>query len=378
MSFINPGLLYWLPAALVVPLLLVGLNFWRARRLLSGYGDWKLIAKSSRPVPCWRYALKALSASLCASALIVALARPFVDDGTTTISQGTVDVVAVIDVSRSMAAMDYEGKVPLSVVPKDLITPEERYYNYDQKPKQEVQVAGTRLEMVRHVILNHMLAQLDGNQLGIVSYAGEAYPQSFLTRDTSSLHWVIDRGLTVSSAPGEGSNMTKALELALALFEVDSPADHERVLILFSDGGSEDKAANLAELADEFKQRRIKVIVVGLGNTMPAMIPVNKLAKDDEVAEALMLHGKKWYEVDGQVEKTGMNKDLLQALAKRADGSFVHLHEATDLDMRSYVGQQSLMQVPGTRELFPYALTTALVSLLIMVVTGREWRRKAL
>lgn len=355
MYYLNPVLLYWAPVAALVACLLVFINYRRKRALHKAYGEWRLLSQVSKPLSTSRYILRAVLAAASAALLLVALARPVMPDGTRTIAQGTVDVITIVDVSRSMAAMDYEGKVPPTAVAKQLI----------EVKKALDEPAGTRLEMVRHVMLDKMLKELDGNQMGIVSYAGEAFPQAFLTRDGNALRWVIDRGVTVSSAPGEGSNIAKAMELALAMFDADSKPTNERIIVLLSDGGNDSEPKDLLEQISEAKSRGIKVIVVALGNIMPSKIPVTKLAHDDDAAKALMENGKTWYEINGQIEKTGMNAQLLQAIANAAGGQFIHMQSVNDLNMLDHVGNKSKVSVKGTTELFPYALSLSLLLLAL-------------
>lgn len=381
MYFLNSQLLYFMPVAAILAGLLVWLNWRRKQALHRAFGEWDLLSQTSAPLPASRYIARAALAALTAVLLILALARPIVPNGDKTIAEGTVSVLAVVDVSRSMAALDYEGKVPPSAVAKKLIEPEHLFTNQGrpipQKPKPaNDQDAGTRLEMVRHMLLDTIIKQLDGNQLGVVSYAGAAFPQAFLTRDSAALTWVVDRGLTISSAPGEGSGMAKALELALAMFDADAPADNERLLVLFSDGGNDDEPARLAEFAKQARARGVKLVVVAMGNVMPSKIPVSKLADDDDAAIALRDNGKRWLETEGQIEKSGMNASLLQNLANQAGGKFIHLQNASDLNLLDQVGKTSMTKVPGTVELFPWALGGALVCLVLTFAATNQWRRR--
>src|SRR5207237_1620540 len=109
------------------------------------------------------------------SALILALARPSIENGHSEFPVGSVDVIAVVDVSRSMAAQDYKGKVS------------GHYYS-----------GGTRLDMARYLIVNDVVPSLKMNRLGVVSYSGEAFPQAFLSDDMPALGWVLKRALPVS------------------------------------------------------------------------------------------------------------------------------------------------------------------------------------
>jgi len=383
MFYLNAQLLYYVPVAALLAALLVLANYRRKMTMQKAYGQGDLLSQTSKPLSRGRYIARAAFAALSAALLVLALARPVLHNGTKSIAQGTVDVIAVVDVSRSMAAMDYQGKVPQSAVAKASFEPA-----VDDKTQRHNMLTpsaprpdhpednGTKLEMVRHVMLDYMLGALDGNQLGIVSYAGAAFPQAFLTRDNAALRWVVERGLTVSSAPGEGSAMAKGLELAMAMFDADSPKDHEKLLVLFSDGGNDDEQSKLAEMASQLKSRQIKVIIVGMGNVMPSKIPVSKLAADDDFAIALQSNGKRWLEIDGQVIKTGMDTALLQDLANQSGGQFIHMQEMSDLNLLKYLGQKSMTKVPGTLELFPYLIGLGLLALILTFVVTNQWRRK--
>lgn len=387
MFYLNAQLLYFVPAAALVAVLLVLANYLRKRTMQKAYGDWDLLSQTSKPLSPGRYIARAVFAGLAAALLTLALARPVLQNGSKSIAQGTVDVVAIVDVSRSMAAMDYEGKVPQSAVAKATFEPGVDSAGRLRKQMQpgatpasqgpdHKEDTGTKLEMVRHVMLDYMLGALDGNQLGIVSYSGVAFPQAFLTRDYTALRWVVDRGLTVSSAPGEGSAMAKGLELAIAMFDADSPKEHERVLVLFSDGGNDDDPKKLTEMASQLKSRGIKVIVVGMGNVMPSKIPVSKLAADDDFAIALQNNGKRFLEIDGQVIKTGMDTALLQNLANQSGGQFIHMQDIGDLNLLNYLGQKSMTQVPGTLELFPDLIGLGLLMLVLSFVVTNQWPRR--
>jgi len=387
MFYLNAQLLYFVPVVAVLALAMVLANIRRKRVMQEAYGETALLAETSKPLARWRYIARAVFAALTAALLMLALARPVLQNGTQSIAEGSVDVVATVDVSRSMAAMDYEGKVPATAVAKRLVESQNigprSADNGDQPfgtvtPKGDhPEDTGTRLEMVRHIMLDYMLSAMDGNQLGIVSYAGEAYPQAFLGRDMTSLRWAVERGLTISSAPGEGSGLVKALALSAALFDADSPKDHERLLILFSDGGSDDDRSKVMEAARELKDRHIKVVVVALGNIMPSKIPVSKLAADDDFALALQNNGKRWVEVDGEVEKTAMDAAMLQELAEQAGGTFIHLKDMSDLNLLKYLGSKSMTNVPGTMELFPYLLILGFISLVLSFAVTGQWRNPA-
>jgi hypothetical protein len=372
-QFLNPSYLGYLPYVAAVVALMVAFNYWRKARVQRRFGDAGLLASTSRTLTRGRYMLRAVFSTAAVCFLLVALAQPVIPHGTKIIARGTLSIVTVVDVSRSMAAMDYDGKVPPSAVARPLIEMERMTNRGDVATSEE---AGTRLEMVRHVLMENVLPALQGNEVGVVSYAGQPFAQAFITNDHKALRWVIDHGLTVTSAPGEGSAMGKAIELGIAMFDADAAPDHEKLLVLFSDGGNDDDPAMLSGLIQELRKRQIKLVVVALGNVMPSKIPVSKLAADDDYAKSLKDAGTKFYEVDGQPIKTGMDIALLKTLASNAGGEFVHLQQSSDLNMAQYVGRNSLQKLPGRQELFPWALMAAILCTLLSFGVTHEWRRR--
>lgn len=350
MHLLNPGALWYL---LLVPVLLAitWLNFKRRQFLYLQYCEQRLFDRVARPLPVGRYLLKGFFLSLSVAGIVVALSRPAVDSSTSEFPRGKTDVVTMIDVSRSMAALDYKGKLPES----------------------SKTVSGTRLDMVKQLIKTRLIPELQGNQLGIVSYAGKAFPQAFLTDDLSSLNWIIDRAVTVSSAPGEGSGMARALAMSIVMFETDSPPDHDRLLVIFSDGGNDDEMKDLQTLSKHCREHRIKVIVAGIGNITSSPIPVKELAADDEVAKGLQHNGKQWYEQGGEVVRTALDENFLKILTKETGGTYVRVSSADDLNIISLAKNYTVSKRAGVKEFFLYPLLIGFLAMIAATVVSREF-----
>lgn len=348
MHFLNPGA-FWYLYLVPVLLLFTWLNYRRRQFLYQQYCEPALLPKMSRPLPGVRYLWKGLLVSVSAAAIIVALARPCVESRHSEFPKGKTDIVALVDVSRSMAAVDYADKLPETTTH-----------------------GATRLEMARQLIKKRLIRELQGNQLGIVTYAGEALPLVFLSDDLKPMLWVLDNAMTINSAPGEGSAMVRAFELGLKVFDMDSPPDHDRLLLLFSDGGTDDEAAKLQAIATECAKRGIKVIVLGFGSVNPSPIPVKELAEDDPVAKALLLHGKQWYEENGEVEKTALNENTLRIIAKDAGGKYVRIGTVDDLDILSLAKSFTVTKQAGVEELFFYPLLIGFLAMMAAVAVSRE------
>lgn len=345
MHFLNPWVLWLLT---VVPLLgaLCVYAAWRRReQFLKDFAEPKLMARFSHPLEKGRYWLKAGCIALGLAALIIAIARPSFENSTTEYPVGKVDVIAVVDVSRSMAVQDYQGKLS----------------------GDDFQ-GGTRLDMARYLILNDIVSALGYNRLGVVSFSGEAFPQAFLTGDMPSLKWVLRRALTISSAPGEGSELAKALNLAVAYFDIDSDRDHRKVIVLLSDGGNDSDPAQLAQVVNEMKKRNIELIVAGLGSKTPHAIPVSQLSRTDQYR----FSGQKWYALDGQVVTSGLDENALLYLKNAVGGRYVHVNSASDFHIGSLVSQVELKRIKGEHEVFFYPLMAAVLLFGLAIVAARE------
>src|SRR5210317_1159734 len=141
----------WLPALLLIPGL-VALMWYAARsrrRALQSFADPELVEKLTASV---NFAGRRIRAVLTVTALtlaLLALARPQFGTRVETVRSVGQDIVVAVDLSRSMLAED---------------------------------VAPTRLERARLAILR-LMSQLDGDRIGLVAFAGDAFVQSPLTAD---------------------------------------------------------------------------------------------------------------------------------------------------------------------------------------------------
>lgn len=346
MHFLNEPVLWLLTVVPPLGGILVWLAWRRKQQLLAWFGEEDLWKKYSQPVHPGRYQWKGLCVVLGLAALVVALARPSIEHGRIEFPRGTIDVVALVDVSRSMARPDYPGQVAGP------------YYG-----------GGTRLDMAKYLVINDVVESLHGNRLGVVTYSGESLPQAFITDDMPAMNWVLRRAITIGSAPGEGSSLVKAFNLSFQLFDLDSDPNHRRILVVFSDGGNDDGDEALGAALAECNRRGIEVIVAGLGKKTRGAIPVQELSEHDQQ----QFYGKKWYEIDGQiVDDTGLNENTLKLIANKTGGRYVPVHNASDFHIGSLVSRTEVMYIKGEQELFFYPLMIAVLFLGLAVVSPME------
>lgn len=167
-------------------------------------------------------------------AVIVALAQPQLGTVPQEIRTEGVDLVVALDLSRSMDARDVDP---------------------------------SRLERARREVLD-LLDRLGGDRVGLVLFAGGAYPRMPLTEDHGAVRTVL---ATASSDifEAQGSNVAEAIRVSLELLDGPSPAG--RAILLLTDGEVHDPvSARAAAEAAATQGVVIYGLVVGTG---PARIP---------------------------------------------------------------------------------------------------------
>jgi Ca-activated chloride channel family protein len=183
--------------------------------------------------------LRAFKGTLLVLGMVLAfaaLARPQFGRGTKIIPATNLDVVIVLDYSKSMYARD--------VVP-----------NRISRAKAEV------ADLVR---------KLPGARFGAVAFAGE--PMSFpLTSDGAAIAQFF-RQLEPNDMPIGGTATARALERARELFARDPKSkDHVRVIVLVTDG--EDLEGDPLRVAEGCAAEKTRIDVVQIGGRAPEPIP---------------------------------------------------------------------------------------------------------
>ncbi|MCA9804528.1 MAG: VWA domain-containing protein [Cyanobacteria bacterium HKST-UBA02] len=349
MTFENLTVLWWMAA--IPPLALVAMLIaWRRdRRLSKRYGDERLYGHFSEVMSTGRFITKAVCLTAGAALLVVALGRPVVKHGWTEFPHGKVDVITLVDVSRSMAVPDYKGKLDKTDYPE-----------------------GRRLDMARHLILTDIVPSLNYNRLGVVTYSGTAMPLAFLTDDMLAMNWMLRRAVTMGSVPGEGSEMGKAFELAIMLFDLDSSPDHRKVIVLFSDGGNDADQMVMHQIVNELQKRNIELVVVGLGKPIPSPIPIALLSEADRAR----YNGQEFYEHEGQVVTSRLEANSLLLLRNMTGGRYVQVTEPSDFSIGRLISNVEVTYKQGKKELFPYALMGGFAFLFLTLLVPRTSRRR--
>ena len=200
------------------------------------FGDPKLVARLTTWDSGERRSAKGLLLFAALACGLFALARPQYGKGARLVPATNVDVVIVLDYSKSMYARD--------VVPS-------------RTARAKAEVAS-------------LIHDLPGARFGAVAFAGE--PMSFpLTSDGGAIAQFF-RQLEPNDMPVGGTATAKALERARELLGRDpTTKDHVRVILLVTDG--EDLEGDPVGVAQKCAQEGTVIDVVQIGGRAPEVIP---------------------------------------------------------------------------------------------------------
>lgn len=312
----------------------------RARRLavLGDIGLLERLSPESDPARRLRVRLLAIAGY---ALLVLALAQPQWGEITEPLPRRGLDVVFALDVSRSMRARD--------VLPDRL-----------ERAKAEIGM---------------LLDRIGENRVGLVAFAGTAFPLCPLTTDVEAARAFL-RAASPDVVPQGGTALSAGLEVALNLFLAEAEADPEaaeagRLLVVVTDG--EDHEGGIERVAAALDEAGVELIVIGVGSTLGEPIPVT-----DVEGRVLGYHKDK----KGGTVMTRMAPEVLERVADAASGRFIDGSTRADLGMtdvetalRSLETRQFNASIKRTRidrSRWPLALGIALLALAVILPERRR------
>lgn len=212
--------------------------------------------------------------------LVIGVTNPQIGTKLEKVKREGIDIMLVLDVSNSMLAEDI-------------------------KPN--------RLERSKMAISN-LIDQLQGDRLGIVIFAGNAYKQLPLTTDYAAAKLFLS-AVDTKIVPTQGTAIGEAIDMSIDSFD---DQEHNKAIIIITDGENhEDDAVSEAKKASEMG---IKVFTIGMGLPDGAPIPLYN-------AYGTQTGFKK--DRDGQTVITKLNENMLREIAAAGEGAYAQANNSS-------------------------------------------------
>lgn len=224
----------------------------------------------------FKSSLKLLFFVLGLTFLTLGLVNPKIGTKLETVKREGVDIVFAVDVSKSMLAED---------------------------------IAPNRLEKSKRLV-SEIINQLASDRIGIIAYAGQAFPQLPITTDYGAAKMFL-QSMNTDMLTSQGTAINEAIELATTYY--NDAEQTNRVLFIISDGEDHSEGSTL-DAVEKAVEEGIRVFTIGVGQAKGAPIPL----KRNGVVESL----KK--DAQGEVVITRLNEDVLEDIADEGNGEYIN------------------------------------------------------
>ncbi len=274
MNYDQPIYFYVLLVIPVLLLLFFALQIWR-RSTQKKFANAALLERLSPNSSRLKGFLKVLVLSLAIASMALALVNPKIGTKLETVKREGVDVVFALDVSKSMLAED---------------------------------IAPNRLEKSKQLI-TQILNELAGDRVGIIGYAGSAFPQVPITTDFSSTKLFLN-AMDTNMVSSQGTAIGEAVQMSTTYF--DDEEQKNRVLFVISDG--EDHEGDFDAAIEAATENGIKVYSIGVGTVNGGPIPIKR--------NGILQFYKR--DQDNEQVITKLGEDTLKAIADEGNGAYIN------------------------------------------------------
>lgn len=267
----------WFWTILVIPaivLVFILVQVWK-KSAQKKFANLALLKRLSPNQSLFKSVLKLVV--LCAAFLflVLALVNPKIGTKLETVRSQGVDIVFAVDVSKSMLAED---------------------------------IAPNRIEKSKQLV-TQIINSLGSDRVGIIAYAGKAFPQLPITTDYAASKMFL-QNMNTDMMTSQGTAIREAIELAKTYY--DDEEQTNRILVIISDG--EDHEGDAAEIAEEANDQGIRIFTIGVGNESGGPIPIKR--------NGVILNYKK--DRNGETVITKLNEDTLREIAQEANGVYIN------------------------------------------------------
>ncbi|MEO0525603.1 MAG: VWA domain-containing protein [Bacteroidota bacterium] len=259
----------------IMVFLFIVLQVWKSRAQ-KNFADLSLLKRLTPDKSNFKSTLKLIFLMLGLTFLTLGLVNPKIGTKLETIKREGVDIVFAVDVSKSMLAED---------------------------------IAPNRLEKAKRLV-SEIVNQLASDRIGIIAYAGQAFPQLPITTDYGAAKMFL-QSMNTDMLSSQGTAINEAIELASTYF--DDEEQTNRVLFIISDGEDHSEGSTL-DAVDLAVEEGIRIYTIGVGKTKGGPIPLKK----NGVVERL----KK--DAQGEVVITKLNEEILNEIADEGNGEYIN------------------------------------------------------
>lgn len=264
-------LLFAIPILVVIFLY----NLYWKRKKQREFGDLALVRKLSPEKSVFKHTLKMGLVLLALAAIIIGLVNPKIGTKTETMKRQGIDIVFAVDVSKSMLCED---------------------------------VAPSRLEKSKQIV-SQIINQLGSDRIGIVAYAGSAFPVLPITTDYGVAKMFL-QSMNPGMVSSQGTSLDEAIKLSETYFEQEKGVN--KLMILISDG--EDHSEGAEDAAEEAQKAGMKIITIGIGTEKGGPIPL----RQNGVVESFKRDN------ENNVVITKLNASALETIAKTTKGGYIN------------------------------------------------------
>jgi Ca-activated chloride channel family protein len=321
----------------LIPLLIIFFYFvfrWK-RNAMQRFGSLLLMKQLTPSLSRRRQIWKIVLLLAAIIFMILSLARPQIGTKLEEVRREGVDIMVAIDVSESMNAQDI-------------------------KP--------SRMAKARHEVAS-LVDKLEGDRIGIIAFAGEAFVQCPLTLDYGAAKIFLDV-LEPGLIPTPGTALGQAIEQAMKSFE--SAERKHKVMVLITDG-EDTQDQDILEAAKAAELEGVIIYTVGIGSPQGVPIPVfdergNQIGfKKDRQGEVVV----------SKLDELALEKIALQTGGKyyRASSGEAELDRIYEAISGMEKKELASLKFSQFEERFQYVLGIALFLLILETLLSE--RRKA-
>ena len=300
---------------------------------IAGYSDKSLVPKVIPGISTTRAVLKFLCLRFGLAFLVIAIIDPKVGTKMQEFETQGIDLMICLDVSNSMLAEDIQP---------------------------------TRLEGAKRSMYK-LISSLDGDRVGIIVFAGNAFVQLPITSDYEAAKLFLET-IDTDITSIQGTAIGAAIDLAMESFDLKNPGN--KAIIVITDGENhEDDALGSARRA---AAENVTLHAIGMGSIEGAPIPIyNRYGQKTGFKS----------DSDGNTVVTALNENMLREIVEegggiltRASGNYVGIGELISSIQQEEGNELQTFEFAEYEHRFQWFLAAGLFLLLLDILISERMK----